>query len=152
MSRTFSRGTPQGVVSGTCRRPRRRGTAPRGKEWLRLYKLAGRMLDAAGSMLISSVRTVADAGCCAHRPLASTRKLTAALRQAEVAARQYAAAERYLTEAAEAIDGTLPELQSAAHELLGLEAERCKTVNHYIQVAIVLVAVSMTAVSVERAA
>ena len=94
------------------------------------------MLDDAGSMLISSVRTVMDAGCCAHRPVASTRKLTAALHQAEVAARQYVAAERYLIEAAEAIDRTLPELQSgAAYELLDLAAERCKTVNHYIRVA-----------------
>lgn len=95
------------------------------------------MLDNAASMIIASVRTVADAGCCAHRPVASTRKLTAALRQAHVAATQYAEAERYLSEAAEALDQTLPELRSGdAPELLGMAAERCEAVHHYIQVAV----------------
>jgi hypothetical protein len=137
MSRIFSTGAPEGTVSGTCRSSRRRGEAPRGKEWIRPYKLAQRMLDNAASMLISSARTVADAGCCAHRPIESTRKLNAALHQANVAARQYDEAERYLSEATAAFAGTLPELRSAdAPELLEMVAERGEAVHRYLYVAV----------------
>src|SRR5215212_9403254 len=100
-----------GIARGNCRGSLR-GSAPRGKEWIRPYKLAQRMLDNAAGMIVSSVRTVADAGCCASRPIESTRKLIRAVRQAHVAAKQYAAAEQYLTEANEAFEHTPPELRS----------------------------------------
>ncbi len=131
MSGTLSIG-----ASGTCRISRRRGEAPRGQEWVRPYKLAQRKLDNAASMIISSVRTVADAGGCADRPIESTRKLIRALRQATVAAEQHAEAEHYLTEAAEAFAHTPPELRSGdAPALLEMAAERCETVHRYIHVA-----------------
>lgn len=136
MSSSSSAGAPAGIVRGTCRGSRRRGTAPRGKEWIRPYKLAQRALDNAASMLISSVRTVADAGGCAGRPIESTRKLIRALRQAHVAAEQYAEAKHYLTAAADAFARTPPELRSCdAPELLELAAERCETVHRYLHVA-----------------
>lgn len=137
MSRSNSAGAPEGagIVRGACRSSRRRG-APRGKEWIRPYKLAQRMLDNAASMLIASVRTVADAGGCADRPVESTGKLIRALCQANVAAKQYAEAEQYLIEAAEAFEQTPPELRSGdARELLERAAERSETVHRYLYVA-----------------
>lgn len=129
-------GTLSIEASGTCRSSRRRGEAPRGQEWVRPYKLAQRKLDNAASMIISSVRTVADAGGCADRPIESTRKLIRAIRQATVAAEQHAEAEHYLTEAAAAFELTPPELQSGdAPGLLELAAERCETVHRYLYVA-----------------
>jgi hypothetical protein len=95
------------------------------------------MLDDAASMLISSVRTVAEAGCCAQRPLESTRKLHAALHQANVAAKQYDEAQRYLSEATAAFVGTQPELRSGdGPELLERAAERCDAVHRYLYVAV----------------
>lgn len=124
-----------GTVSGDCRTPRRRG-APRGQEWIRPYRQAQRILDDAASMVIASVRTVADAGCCADRPIRSTKKLIRALCHVHVAVKQYARAERYLIEAADAFDSTPPELQDGnGPELLEMAAERCQTVQHYIYVA-----------------
>src|SRR3954464_4202206 len=113
MSSSISARAPQGagIVSGICRSPRR-GEAPRGKEWIRPYKLAQRMLDNAAGMIVSSVRTVADAGGCACRPIESTKKLIRAVHQAQVAARHYARAEQYLSEAAAAFEHTPPELRS----------------------------------------
>ncbi|HEX6098769.1 MAG TPA: hypothetical protein VF432_20810 [Thermoanaerobaculia bacterium] len=65
------------------------------------------------------------------------RKLGTALHQVSVATRQYAAAERYLSEAAEAFERALPELRSGdAPELLELAAERCAAVHHYLSVAV----------------
>jgi hypothetical protein len=137
MSRSNSAEAPQGagIARGNCRGSLR-GDAPRGKEWIRPYKLAQRMLDNAAGMIVSSVRTVSDAGYCANRPIESTRKLVRALRQAGVAARQHAAAEQYLAEAAEAFAHTPPELRSGdAPELLELAASRCESVQLYLHVA-----------------
>jgi hypothetical protein len=137
MSRSTSAEAPQGVgiARGNCRGSRR-GDAPRGKEWIRPYKLAQRMLDNAAGMIVSSVRTVADAGYCADRPIESTRTLIRAVRQAHVAAKQYAVAERYLAEATEAFEHTPPELRSGdAPELLERAAERCESVQLYLHVA-----------------
>jgi hypothetical protein len=137
MSRTRSAGAPEGTVSGICRSPRRRGEAPRGKEWVRPYKRAQRALDDAASTIISTVRRVVDAGCCASRPVQSTRILIAALRQVTVASQQYAEAKRCLDEAAEALGHTPPELQDGeAPWLLGLAADRSRTVRRYIDVAV----------------
>ena len=136
MTRTRSTGAPEGTVSGSCRTPRSRGQAPRGKEWVRAYKRGQHALDDAASMVISVVRKVADAGRCAARPVRSTRILTGALRQVTVAMEQHAEAERCLAEAAEAFEHTPPELQDDdAAELLELAAERSETVQHYIYLA-----------------
>ena len=136
MSRTRSAGAPEGTVSGICRRPRRRGEAPRGKEWVRPYKRAQRALDDAAGTLMSTVRRVADAGGCASRPVRSTRILTSALRLVTVASKQYAEAQRCLAEAAEALGQTPPELQDGdAPALLAMAAERGQTVRQYIYLA-----------------
>ncbi len=137
MSSSNSARAPQGAGIGgsNCRSPRR-GEAPRGKEWIRPYKLAQRSLDNAASMLISSVRTVADAGGCACRPIESTKKLIRAVHQAHVAARKYAEAEQYLAEATEAFEHTPQELRSSdAPELLERAAARCESVQLYLCVA-----------------
>ena len=136
MTRTRSTGAPEGTVSGSCRTPRSRGQAPRGKEWVRAYKQGQRALDDAASTVVSMVYKVADAGRCASRPVRSTRILTGALRQVTVALEQHAKAERCLAEAAEALEHTPPELQDGdAAELLELAAERSETVQHYIYLA-----------------
>lgn len=124
------------AAAGTCRSSRRRGEVPRGKEWIRPYKLAQRLLDNSASLIISSVRGVMDAGGCAERPVESTRKLLRALRQAHVAAEHHAQAEQYLTAAVEAFAHVPPELRSGdAPELLERAAERCEAVQRYILVA-----------------
>lgn len=126
---------PEGMVSGNGRTPRRRG-APAGKEWVRPYKQAQRMLDNAASLIIQSVHTVVDAGCCARFPVRSTRKLIRAMHDVTVASRQYAEAERFLVEAAEAFGHAPPELvDGQAAELLEMAAERCHTVREYLHVA-----------------
>ncbi len=136
MSKTISKGAPEGIISGICRTSRRRGEAPRGKEWVRPYKRAQRALDNASSMLISTVHRVADAGYCASRPVRSTRILIGALRQVTVASLQYAEAQRCLAEAIDAFDHTPPELQDGDAPLLfELAAERSQTVERYIYVA-----------------
>lgn len=136
MSRTRSIGAPEGTDSGIGRTPRRRGQAPRGKEWVRPYKRAQRVLDDAASAIIATVRRVVDAGCCASRPVRSTRILLAALRQVTVASKQYVEAQRCLAEAAEALEHTPPELRDGdASRLLGLAVERSQTVRHYLDVA-----------------
>ncbi|HYC90288.1 MAG TPA: hypothetical protein VEO54_13815 [Thermoanaerobaculia bacterium] len=135
MARNSSARAPEGTVSGNGRTPRRRG-APAGKEWVRPFKQTQRMLDNAASMLVQSVHTVADAGCCAHLPIRSTKKLIRALRQVNVATRQYAEAERFLVEATEAFAQAPPELlDGEAAELLEMATERCHTVGQYIHVA-----------------
>ena len=136
MNRARSTGAPEGIVSGICRSSRRRGQAPRGKEWVRPYKRAQRALDDAASMLVSTIRRVVDAGCCASRPRQSARILDAAVHQVKVSSKQYAEAERYLAEAAEALGLTQPELQDgAAFELLEIAGGRCQAVRRYIFVA-----------------
>ena len=136
MSRTVSTGAPEGTVSGTCRSSRRRGEAPRGKEWVRPYKQAQRALDDAASMLVSTIHTVVRAGQCASRPVQSKRFLIAALRQVTVASKQHAAARHNLEETAEAMGRTPQELQSGdAAMLLELANRRCQAVLEYIYVA-----------------
>ena len=94
------------------------------------------MLDNAASMIIASVHTVADAGCCADRPIRSTKKLIRALHQVTVAAKQYAQAERFVIEATEAVENAPPELlDDDAAELVEMATERCHTVQQYIYVA-----------------
>jgi hypothetical protein len=135
MVRNSSARAPEGTASGKGRTPRRRG-APAGKEWASPLKQTHRMLDNAASMLVQSVHTVADAGCCARFPIRSTKKLIRALHQVNVAARQYAEAEGFLIEAAEAFGHAPPELlDGEAAELLEMATERCHTVRQYIHVA-----------------
>lgn len=131
-STTFA---PKGAVSGDCRTSRRRG-APPGKEWIRPHRLAQHMLDNASSMILHSVHTVIDAGCCAQTPIQSTKILIRALHHVQVASRQYAEAERYLMELAEAVEQTPPELlDDDAAESLAMATERCHTVRQYLHVA-----------------
>jgi hypothetical protein len=147
MARNSSARAPEGTVSGKGRTPRRRG-APAGKEWVRPLKRTQRMLDNAASMLVQSVYTVVDAGCCARFPIRSTKKLIRALHHVKVAARQYAEAEGFLIEAAEAFGHAPPELvDGEAAELLEMAAERCHTVRQYIHVAVQEVLLGHTEIS-----
>lgn len=135
MARNSSARAPEGTVSGNGRTPRRRG-APAGKEWVRPFKRTHRLLDNAASMLVQSVHTVVDAGCCARFPIRSSKKLVRALHQVTVAARQYAEAECFLIEATEAFEHAPPELlDGKAAELLEMATERCHAVRQYIHVA-----------------
>jgi hypothetical protein len=106
------------------------------------------MLDNAASMLVQSVHTVYDAGCCARFPIRSTKKLIRALHQVNVAARQYDEAEGLLIEATEAFGHAPPELlDGEAAELLEMATERCHTVRQYIHVAVQEVLLGHTEIS-----
>jgi hypothetical protein len=147
MARNSFARAPEGTVSGKGRTPCRR-EAPAGKEWVRPLKRTQRMLDNAASMLVQSVYTVLDAGCCARFPIRSAKKLIGALHHVKVAARQYAEAEGFLIEAAEAFGHAPPELlDGEAAELLEMAAERCHTVRQYIHVAVQEVLLGHTEIS-----
>ena len=135
MARNSSARASEDTVSGKCRTPRRRG-APAGQEWVRPFKQTHRMLDNAASMILQSVHTVVEAGCCARFPIRSTRKLIRALHQVSVATKQYFEAERFLSEATEAYEQAPPELvNEEVAEMLEMASERCRTVGEYIHVA-----------------
>ena len=134
MSRPSSVRAPKD--SGTCRPKRRRGEAPRGKEWVRPYKRAQRALDNGASLILAAIHAVVRAGCCASRPVQSTQILIAALRQVTVATEQYVEAKRNLAEADVAVGRIPPELQNGeAALLLELANERCQKVRDAIDVA-----------------
>ena len=94
------------------------------------------MLDNAASMILQSVHTVVEAGCCARFPIRSTKKLIRALHQVSVATKQHAEAERWLGEAAEAYEHALPELvNEEVAKMFEAASERCRTVGQYLHVA-----------------
>jgi hypothetical protein len=137
MANTSSMRAPKGAVGDVCRRPRGRGEAPFGLEWMRPYKRAQRALDNAASGILACVRGVFHAGRCAAKPVRSTWMLTTALKQVTAARRQADDARRDLAEAVAAFAALPPELQSAeTAELLELAQERCRKIDAYIYVAV----------------